>query len=63
MFNDRDLVGLTEEAAREKAASENVKMRVRSRDGVEQVGTCDFRTDRLNVSVKDGIVDAVQGRG
>lgn len=57
MIEIPQLVGLTEEEAIEKSST--WKIRVRQRDGVGLMGTCDYRTDRLNFTIVDGIVTKV----
>lgn len=49
--------GLSE--AIEICKDEGVKYRVTKKDGVSRIRTMDFRKDRLNFDVKDGIVFGV----
>lgn len=56
-------VGLTEQAALDKAASENKSARVVERDGESLPVTMDYMPGRLNLSVKDGKVDKLQIEG
>lgn len=50
----KNLVGLTEEAAKAKITELGMKVRVRNRDGETFMGTCDYRTDRVNLSIDNG---------
>jgi len=62
-LDDRDsdsFIGLTVEAAGERAEAQGRVWRVVVEDGVDLIITMDFLADRLNFSVEDGIVvDAV----
>ena len=54
-----DLIGLTEEQARERAAAEGRAFRVVHRDGEDFIVTADYNPRRVNVFVQDGtVVDA-----
>lgn len=55
-----DLIGLTPQEAQ---ARSGLAIRVTMRDGRPLIVTHDYRLDRLNVSVADGLVDFVRGRG
>lgn len=52
----KNLVGLTEESAKAKITELGMKCRVRNRDGETFMGTCDYRLDRINLSITDGKV-------
>lgn len=56
VFDVSKLVGLTEEDAKTKITAAGLKCRVRNRDGQAFVGTCDYRMDRVNLSITDGKV-------
>lgn len=58
-----EYVGLTEQAALDKAKSNNKAARVVERDGEPQSMTMDYMPGRLNLSVKDGKVYKVQVEG
>ena len=49
------LVGLALEEVYKLVDSKN--LRVMRLDGDDKMGTCDFREERINLSVKDGVVD------
>lgn len=59
----KDLVGLTVDAANDKAAESGLTIRPTKVDGNACVGTCDYVTTRVNVYVEKGIVTQVTGRG
>lgn len=52
----KKLVGLTEDDAKAKILTAGMKCRVRNRDGQAFMGTCDFRMDRVNLSIDSGKV-------
>lgn len=56
-------IGLTEQAARDKAKSDNKTARVVERDGESLPMTMDYSPGRLNLYVKDGNVYKVQVEG
>ena len=56
-------VGLSEQAALEKAKGENKTARVVERDGEPQAVTMDFLFGRLNLYIKDGVVYKVEVEG
>ena len=56
-------VGLTEQAAADKAMSENKSYRVTERDGQPLAVTMDFSPGRLNFLVRDGKVYEVHVEG
>jgi len=49
-------VGFPLEESTRRAAADGFSVRVSMLDGVPQVGTADYRTDRLNFTVEDGLV-------
>ena len=55
-FNARDLVGLSESAANRLARQNGYSIRVVYRDGQTFMGTRDYRTDRINLSIVRGRV-------
>jgi hypothetical protein len=60
-YDARELVGLRVGEARRIAESHRCLLRVVRRDGEPLVVTQDFRTDRINVSVRDHIVRRIVG--
>lgn len=50
------LVGLTKEEAEEAAAEAGYTVRVTSEDGQMFPMTMDYRTDRINIEVENGVV-------
>lgn len=52
----QSFVGQTEEEARVKAIRLMLDVRILHRDGVDSVGTCEFRNDRINLSIVNDIV-------
>lgn len=56
-------VGKTEKQAANMAEKEGMVIRVTNRDGESLMGTCDYRTDRINVSVEDGVITGISGLG
>ena len=55
-FQPGDFVGLGESEASSLAASRALAVRVARRDGEQFPGTADFRRDRINFEIDDGIV-------
>ena len=53
------LVGLSEEEATKVATGNGWAVRVAERDGESFMLTTDYRTDRVNLTVKNGRVTAV----
>ena len=47
------IIGMNIEEAKSFLKDHGFSLRVMQRDGKHLVGTCDIRTNRLNVSVKD----------
>jgi hypothetical protein len=56
-----ELIGKTVEEA--KAEHPAMRIRVMKLDGKGQIGTADYRTDRINVAVEDGIITEVLNIG
>lgn len=50
------LVGLSEEAAQTKAAASGYEVRIAMVDGEPRALTMDYRTDRINLELEDGVV-------
>jgi hypothetical protein len=51
-----ELVGMTKDAAFDKIEAADMMGRIRSEDSKAFMGTCDWRTDRVNLHIEDGIV-------
>jgi hypothetical protein len=49
-------VGMTEEDAMAAITKNKMTPRVRSKDGKAFMGTMDYRTDRVNLTIEDGKV-------
>jgi hypothetical protein len=62
-FDTDALVGLTLAEAEALAARHDCIVRVGELDGEPQVGTSDYRTDRVNVAVTGGRVERILGVG
>lgn len=56
VFDINSVVGLTEEDAKAKIAAAGLKCRIRNKDGQAFIGTCDYRTDRVNLGIANGKV-------
>ena len=56
MIDLNSLVGLTEVEALDEIAHNNMKVRIRNRDGQAFMGTCDYRMDRVNLNIKNNLV-------
>lgn len=54
----REVVGLTEAAATDRILAAGAEPRVVARDGESYAVTDDYRTDRINLQIEDGIVVA-----
>jgi hypothetical protein len=50
------IIGLDVDQARYILQQHGMWLRVMQKDGEHLMGTCDFRSDRLNVAVEDGKV-------
>jgi len=59
----KSIVGLPIEEATTTAATAGFTVRVTTLDGVIQVATADLRTDRVNVSVANGVVTGIDSIG
>jgi hypothetical protein len=58
----KDVIGLSEQEAHELCAHAGYKTRIRSKDGVSIMGTCDFRRDRVNLVIEnDKVIGASIG--
>lgn len=57
-MNWQELVGMTEGAALAKIQKAGFQARVRERDGEHFMGTCDYRTDRVNLRISKGKITA-----
>lgn len=55
---DDNLIGKTEGEARVLAEAKGARIRVVNVEGEELAGTCDYCTDRINVTIVDKIVTA-----
>ncbi len=53
---DQDFIGKTEAEAARLAEDRGLVIRVMARDGEALFGTTDYRTDRVNLTIKDGVV-------
>jgi hypothetical protein len=62
-FDTAELIGLTLAEAEALAARHDCIVRVGELDGEPQVGTADYRTDRVNVAVTGGRVERILGVG
>ena len=60
---EEEIKGLTVEEAQVVLEGKGMVVRVRKKDGQGMIGTCDYRTDRVNVSTKDGKIVGVSGIG
>jgi hypothetical protein len=47
------IIGLSLEEAKQLLESNGYKTRIKMKDGKAMVGTCDYRTDRVNVTLVD----------
>lgn len=57
-MKEEDLLGLTLHAARQIANVRPTKI-----DGEYMIATMDFRPERINVEIKDGVIVAILGHG
>lgn len=53
------LIGMKKEAADIAAEAEGFKTRVVEQDGQHFAGTCDYRFDRINLYITDGVITKV----
>ena len=58
---DNTLVGMTPDAARHLLRQQGLRLRVKTLDGESQIGTCDLRSDRINVAVESNVITSVIG--
>jgi hypothetical protein len=58
-INVTEYIGLTLEAAKAKAKENGLQSRVRVLNGQPMIGTADWKPERLNFFVEDGIVEKV----
>lgn len=54
MFDFKQVIGLSEKEAIELAKKYNYVIRVTAEDGEYFLGTCDWREDRINVTLDRG---------
>lgn len=52
----KEVVGLTETEAVAKIDAAGMKSRIRSKNGQAYVGTCDYRMDRVNLTIEKDLV-------
>lgn len=57
------LLGLSEEEADAELAQRDLIMRISGQDGRPNMGTADFRRDRVNVWMMGGKIEYVSGIG
>lgn len=62
-FDARDVLGRSLADAESAAKDHACTVRVVVEDGEERPQTMDFRTDRINVEIRDGVVVALRGVG
>jgi len=55
-MDNTKFIGMTEERAKKVARNKDLLTRVIERDGVGKIHTMEFRSNRVNFIVKDGIV-------
>lgn len=60
---DAQFVGLKFDAAYQQAKDNGITLRISVKDGQPQMGTMDFRRDRVNVAVDAGTITGILGRG
>jgi len=59
---EQEVIGMEKQAAIDLIKSQGLKVRVRSEDGQAFVGTCDYRLDRINLSIENGkVIKASKG--
>lgn len=59
----KELIGKNLTDATALTESHGCRLRVRVRNGQGQMGTADFRLDRINVGIDDDVVTSIQGVG
>ena len=57
------LIGLTFDQAVRHAMAKGLRVRATYKDGAKLVVDHEYRTDRVNVAITDGVVSEVLGRG
>ena len=57
------LVGKSLPDARKFAADQGFRIRVMARDGESLLGTCDYRSNRINVETNEGCVTQILKMG
>jgi hypothetical protein len=60
---DEDFLLMYYVMAKELAHDRGIKIRIYRLDGNPMIVTADYRTDRLNVYVDDGVITKIVGRG
>lgn len=63
MFNPLEIIGKTIAEANAICEGNGYTMRVMEEDGEALMGTCDLRSNRVNVAVVNGNVTRLQGIG
>lgn len=63
IFNPLDIIGKTVAEANTACESNGYTMRIMEKDGQPLMGTCDLRSNRVNVAVLNGNVIRLQGIG
>lgn len=61
--DDAKIIGMTFDEAKAHLKPLDLRVRATSMDGKPCLGTRDYRTDRLNVTVVAGKITSVGGRG
>lgn len=55
-FNEQDLIGLTEEAAKKELEKNKIRVRIARRDLIEYARTMDWAPERVNLETENGVV-------
>ena len=55
----KELIGKHFTEAKSLIDNEKAQVRIRSFNGVAQMGTCDMQADRLNLTIEEGVVTNV----
>lgn len=63
MVKPNDLINMPVDTARSICTENGLTLRVVEEDGEPYIVTCDYRTDRINVAVKDKTVSETRGIG
>ena len=63
MINAEQLIGLPIHQARSICADSGCTLRVQAQDGQRFIVTADYRTNRINVEVDNGIISKTHGIG